>query len=129
MRITVCTSCKLTRALWNENGYSPDTGITGKLRDRRIFTTTGARAQLPGISPSRRWYKECNFEILWIPMGGARDKIAYRSYQTSATKPGEGNERNNGADVYCNQCKGHLPKDEEACIACTTTRTTRLYTL
>ncbi|CAL1688408.1 unnamed protein product [Lasius platythorax] len=62
-------------------------------------------------------------------MGGARDEMAHRSYQTSATKLDEENGRNNGMDVYCNQCEGHLPKDEEACIAYTTARTTRLYKL
>lgn len=46
MRITVYTSCKLIRMLWNEDDYSPDTGIAGKLRDRgRFFITTDARAR------------------------------------------------------------------------------------
>lgn len=124
MRITVYTSCKLVRMLWNEDDYSPDTGIAGKLRDRGRFFITDARAQLLGISPSHRWYKECNPDILWIPMEGACDEMACQTYQTSATKPGERNERNNKADVYCNRCEGHSLKDEEACIACT-----RLHTL
>lgn len=46
MRITVYTSCKLIRMLWNEDDYSPDTGIAGKLRDRgRFFITTDTRAR------------------------------------------------------------------------------------
>lgn len=72
-RISVYTSCKLAHALWNEDGYSPDTGITGKLRDRgRFFITTGAHdsvALLLGKSSTLR-YKECNPEILWIRTGG-----------------------------------------------------------
>lgn len=73
--ISVYTSCcKLAHALWNEAGYSPDTGITGKLRDRgRFFITTGARDSLALLLGkfSMARYKECNLEILWVQTGAA----------------------------------------------------------
>jgi len=65
MRITVYTSCKLIRMLWNEDDYSPDTGIAGKLRDRgRFFITTDARARSFLALVLRVVGKERNPEIL-----------------------------------------------------------------
>lgn len=46
--LAIYTNSELARALWNEDSYSPDTGVTGKLRDRgRFFITTQALS--PGI--------------------------------------------------------------------------------
>lgn len=121
MRITIYTSCKLIRMLWNEDDYSPDTGIAGKLRDRgRFFITTDARARsflalvlhIAGIRSATLISCESPWEE---PAMRWRARLIRHRQQSRSKK----NERNNEADLHCNRCEGHPLKDEEACIACT----------
>lgn len=116
------TNSELARALWNEDSYSPDTGVTGKLRDRgRFFITTGA---LPwhyySASPPR--YKECNPEILWTRRWECLESRWDGCAGVIRRRQQSRNGGNNRADVYCTRCVKDVVRETKRmgyAIACT----------